>query len=815
MTTLLQDLKYGLRMLRRSPVFTAVAVLSLALGIGANTAIFSLVDAVLLRMLPVRNPAQLVILDCLSRNGGRGSFSHADYEWIRDRNQVFSGVIASSGWRLDWNRASAKQRVNADLVSANFFSVLGVEPALGRVLESLDDQGSGGRPVAVISYGLWLREFQSSPSVLGKTITLGDIPFEVVGVAPLDFFGVTVGNNPDVWIPLTMQARLNPGHSFLNTRNTGWLDLMARLRPGVTRQQASASLAALHSAIQSEMHIDVNRDSLNRIGVSPGSSGISWLRARFSQPLHILMGVVALVLLIACANVSNLLLARAEARQREFAVRLAIGAPRLRILRQLLSESLLLAALAGVAGLAIARGLSDVLLSIADVQTIRVSLNWKILLFAASISLIASVIFGVVPSLRGSRVDPGNAIKLDVRSIGDRVRRWSFSNGLVIAQVALSLMLLITAGLLIRTLHNLENSNTGFDRGNVIQAHIDPSAAGYKTERMPDLAARIIERIQTVPAVESASASVHGFGAGLMRICCVFVEGRISLPDEDKVVRTQRVTPDYFRTMGTTMLIGRSFTPADTIDRPEVAVINETMALHYFGKANPVGRHFGWSPQEPGKIEIIGVVKDARYDNVREETPPMVYQSLWQRPANLNFIEVRLRRSDYTVASAIADIRSAIKAVDARVPVLETTTMAVQVHRALGQERLLVELSSAFGLLALTLASLGLYGLLSYKVTRRTPEIGIRMALGAQTGDVRWMVLRETLVLTGTGVVIGTLGALGAQRLIATQLFALSPTDPITFAITIGLMIVAAGTAGYIPAMRASGIDPMVALRYE
>jgi predicted permease len=805
-----RDAIHTLRLMRRSPGFTTTAVLSLALGIGANTAIFSLIDAVLLRMLPVRDPAQLVILDCLSRNGTRGSFSHGDYEWIRDRASMFDGVAATASWRIDWKTAAAKRRLNADLVSPNFFAVLGVAPALGRVWEPTGDPGA----VAVISHRLWQREFQGSPSALGSTMILGDVQFEIIGIAPAEFFGIFVGDGPDVYVPLTAQPLLVPAHPILHSRNTGWLDLFARLRPGVKPARAREGLAVLYAAVRSEMHVDTSRDAMDRIGVSPGAGGISWLRTRFSEPLHILMGLVALVLLIACANVSNLLLARAAARRREFAVRLAIGASRGRIAGQLLTECILIAALAGALGLALAHYLSRLLVALADVRSLHASLNWKVLAFTAALSLLTSLVFGVAPSLRGARSDPAVTIKVGSRSVGDRAHGWGLSHWLVVTQVAVSLVLLISASLLIRTFRNLQQADAGFDRDRVIQVQVDPGAAGYKSDQMPDLAERLVERIQTLPAVESAGASALGFGWGVMRICCVSVEGRIPRADEEKVVRAQTVTPDYFRTMGIPLLRGRSFTLRDTAGRPEVAVINESMARKYFSTSDPVGAHFGWSPKESGNIEIVGVVKDAHYDNLREETPPMLYQSVWQRHTNINFLEVRLKGAG-AAAPGMGEIRAAMKAVDPRVPILDMSLLATQVDRTLGQDKLLAQLSAAFGLLALLLASLGLYGLLSYGVARRTAEIGMRMALGARMRDVRWMVMRETLMLAGGGVVAGMLAALGAHRLIAAQLFGLTATDAVTFGGAAGLMIAVACAAGYLPAHRASRVDPSTALRYE
>jgi predicted permease len=781
-----QDLRYALRMLRKSPNFTVAAVLSLALGIGANTAIFSLIDAVLLRMLPVQHPEQLVILDCLSRNSTRGSFSHADFEWIRDRNQVFSGVAASAEWRVDWKSQNRTSRIVSGLVSEEFFQVLGVEPAAGRLIAPKDDS------VAVISHAFWQREFALDPSVLGRTLELGNMPFRIIGVAPETFTGVAVGGNPEVWLPLSAQPQLNPGNNFLHRRDQGWLELMARLRPAVTQQQVRASLSVLLPAVQAELRIDPRNDSLNHIGVSPGAGGFSYLRERYTQALQVLMGVVALVLLIACLNVSNLLLARAVARQREFAVRLAIGASRPRLIRQLLTESLALALMAGGLGVAIAYFLTRLLLRMADTTALDVSMNPKILTFTAAVSILTAVLFGMAPAMRAA---------------SPRVRGWNLSRVLVAAQIAVCLMLLITAGLFTRSLQNLHNSDTGFDRVNVVQIHIETP------EQTPHLVDRLIASLEAVPGVQSASASSIAFGHGQSRTCCVFVKGRIAPPDEDKVVRDQKVSPGYFRTMGTPLLAGRDFTATDVQGSPEVAIVNETMARQYFGRENPIGRRFGWIPHEAAKIEIVGVVKDARYDSLRETSPPMVYQSFAQRAGNPDFIQTRVAGA--SVFGNMADLRSAIKAVDGRLPILETTTMGAEVDRSLSQERLVARLAGAFGLLALTLAALGLYGVVSYAVTRRTSEIGLRIALGGQLRHIKQLVLRETIVLSLTGIVAGILGAAAAQGLIATQLFGLTPTDPTVLAGSAAVLLAVGAVAGFIPARRASKIEPLVALRYE
>lgn len=435
---------------------------------------------------------------------------------------------------------------------------------------------------------------------------------------------------------------------------------MARLRPGVTMEKAKTGMAVLYSAVQSELHLDPQNDSLNRIGVSPGAGGFSYLRARYSEPLHVLMAIGVLVLLIACANVSNLLLVRAASRRREFAIRLALGAARIRIIRQLLTEALFLSLLAGVLGLFLAFMVDRILIHLADATTIDVTPDWKLLAFTGAISFVTAILFGVVPSSKGASVSPAHSTKLDSRSVGDSSAQRRFSHALVAFQVAVSFLLLVTAGLFIRTLQNLRSFNPGFDRTTVIQAHIDPASAGYKTDQAGRLSDRLTERVRSIPGVQSVSTSALSFGAGVMRICCVNVKGRTTTPDEEKVVRAQQIGLSYFKTMGIPFLVGRDFTLSDSTGKPDVAIINETMARHYFGNDNPVGRHFGWAPNESQNIEIIGVVKDARYDSLREKTPPMVYQSLLQHPNDPNYLEVRVTSGPGArSASTMADIRSA------------------------------------------------------------------------------------------------------------------------------------------------------------
>src|SRR5262245_21064494 len=596
------DLRFGIRLLWKNRGFTAVAVLSLALGIGANTAIFSLVDAVLLKMLPVRSPEQLVLLESFNQRGERRNFSYKVFEQLRARTQFFSGVLASPGTRrmemADPGSGGRTEQAELQLVSGEYFQVLGVNAVVGRTLTNADDQTPGAHPVAVLSYDFWQRRFAGDVSVIGKGIILKSLPFTVIGVTPPAFFGESVGRAPDIWAPLMMQPTFDRGQSYLSDANTGWLRVMARLQPGVSEAQAQASLAILLEQIKREPD-DLGRSARNiaKIELAPGGRGLADFRNRFSKPLRLLMAVVGLVLLIACANVANLLLARATTRSREVAIRLAIGAGRFRLIRQFLSEGVLLAAVGGALGLLLAWWGSHLLLVLVSSDStpipIDVAPNARILGFTIVVSLLTALIFGLAPALAATRQDVNAALKTTTLARP----RLSLSRFLVIAQVALSLLLLTGAGLFVRTLRNLRTLDLGFSAENVIQARIDPYASGYKQDQLPDLYRRLLERLNSAPGISSVSMAGSGFRTGTSRTCCISVEGYANRPDEDREVQINRVTPGYFQTMGLPLLLGRDFMPQEAggkpFEFPKIAIINETMARHYFGETNPLGKRFG------------------------------------------------------------------------------------------------------------------------------------------------------------------------------------------------------------------------------
>ncbi len=825
--TLWQDLRYGLQTLRRNPGFTAVATLSLALGIGANTAIFSLMDAALFKMLPVKNPEQLFFLE---REGVRKDFKegsglpYAFFERLRDQREVVAEVCAIDGFRQRINIVvDGKAEVAyAQVVSGGYFSTLGVNALLGRTITGDDDKIPGAHPVIVISYNYWQRRFAGDPAIVGKSVAVNGHPFTIIGVTPPDFFGVTVGESPDIWTPVMMNAQIYPGQSVENYFNNPVETVLARLKPEVTEQQASAALTnLLQRSLAPDGGANLSprrRQALlnQRVALKPASKGLSELRKKFSEPLRILMAVVGLILLIACANIANLLLARATARRKEIAVRLALGAVRLRLIRQLLTESMLRAVAGGALGLLFALWGGDFLLTLVrsgrNFVFLNLTLDARVLGFTAVASLLAGILFGLAPACRATRVDLTPALKDGARS-SQGGSRLGLGKSLVVVQVALSLLLLIGAGLFARSLGKLKGLDAGINRENVLLVSTDPELIGYQGRQIADLYQRMLERIKTIPGVRYASLSTGGQLSAGGALCGAFVQGRD--PRRENIAPVcGHVGPEYIETAGMTILRGRGFTAQDDEDTPLVAVVNETFVRIYFGDEDPIGKRFGRGPDETGRIEIVGVVKDAKYDSLREPAPRAYYMSYRQESFAWRAMTFQIRTAaDPT--SVIAAVRQAAREIDANLPLYNIKTLATQVDESLAQERLIGSVSGFFGLLALLLAAVGLYGIMAYAVNQRTHEIGVRMALGAQRGEVLRMVLRQGMKLVLIGAGLGLAVSFAATRIIANQLFGVTPTDPVTFIVAPVLLLAVAFAACFAPARRATKVDPLVALRFE
>jgi len=861
---LIQDLRYGLRMLAKSPGFTAVVILSLALGIGANTAIFSLIDAVMLKSLPVRQPEQLVLLNWVSRgqsyviqdydgsswadSKGRDvgtSFSYPIYRAIRARNSAFSDVLgfADADQQLNLNVGGTSALARGQYVSGNYFSTLGVGAAAGRTIVNADDQ-AGVAPVAMISYAYWTSRFGRDRSVVGESITLNNVPFTLVGVAEPEFFGLQAGRPTDVWVPLATHAQVDPswsrwlpkGESIFSVRTEWWVLMMGRLKPGVTAQQVEASLDVIvrqeAAGIEPPPPGHRRRDmtlQLPTVELEPASGGLDELRRQFSQPLFVLMSLVGLVLLIACANVANLLLARAEWRQKEIAVRLALGAGRRRIIRQLLTESVMLAVAGGACGVVLAYWGSGLLLRFmsggGNQLQLSVSPDLNVLGFTALVSLLTGVVFGLAPALRGTCLDLTPALKEGAGRVtgsgpgGSRMRP-KLGKALVVAQAAMSVMLLVGAGLFVRTLRNLTTEDLGFDRSNLLLFSIDANRAGYKGQRLADFYLEMQRRIEAIPGVRSATMSRHFLvndGQGGEEVA---IEGYTPKPGESEgdgavSVYTHYVGSRFFETLGIPLLLGRTIQDGDTGAAPRVGVVNQAFARRYLAASSPIGRQFRFnSHTDPLDMTIVGVVGDATYGEMRKGPPPTVYVPFDQHLSILDWQNVEVRTAG-NPAGVVNAVRRTIQDLDRNVPMHDVLTETEQIDQATFQERLFARLSSFFALLALTLACVGLYGTLSYAVARRTNEIGIRMAIGAERSSIVRMVLREALLLALLGIVVGIPAALAASRLISSMLYGLKPTDPVTVAAATLLMIGVAALAGYLPARRAANVDPMVALRYE
>jgi predicted permease len=828
--SLLQDLRYGARMLRRSPGFAMVAVLSLALGIGANTAIFSLINAVLIRTLPVPEPEQLVVLT--TRQQGRPWYiSYPLYRELAARQQVFSGVTATSGQgRKRFTLVDSGEQlehVRTARVSANYFSVLGVNAHIGRTFSDFDEDGQSA-PAAVISNGFWERQFGRDPGVIGRSLltTVGYAPdaiqrvFTIVGVTPPEFFGETVGESPEVWLPIVHGI---PAASL--KRITGsFIQVVGRLKREVNEAQALAAMKVLYQQLLAEEIAAGGQTSVRRehqvadytLHFESGSRGLDYLRRRFSRPLQILMLTVGIVLLIACCNIANLLMARASYRQKEIGVRLAIGAGKGRLVRQLLTESLLISLLGGALGLVVSAYGSALLISLISDSSGSLILNadpdTRVLWFTLLVSTVTGLLFGLVPAFRATAVNVMPSLNAVSHSQVAGGRSQHFSRVLIVSQVALSLLLLVGAGLLLRSLHKLRGIDVGFDRTNVLLA--DMEMHPVPSEQRGGLYRRLEERLHQIPGVRSASLSLIGLFAGVQMVNSLSIEGYTPPPGPELGARINVVSPKYFATVGMALLAGRGFSDHDTAASPKVAIVNETFSRTFFPGENPLGRRISTKPQfDPSQaIEIVGVVKDSKYNDLRQEVRSMFYLPLFQTTSQFNSVEVRTSENPLAVAGPV---RQVLREAHPDIEIGPFKTLDDQVNQSLVRERLLSKLCSLFGLLAVFMACIGLYGIMSYTVVRRTREIGLRMALGARQSGVLWLVIREVLILAGAGIAVGIPLALASARLIEAFLYGLKPTDSVSIVLATLLMLGVAILSGYLPARRASRIDPMAALRYE
>ena len=810
MNALLQDLRYALRMLAKSPGFTAIAVLSLALGIGVTTAVFSVLDVLLLRPLPVPEPDRLISLYHQNvKNDGLSSTSYPNYEYYRDHNPVFNGLAAFLRVPTSMHSGDSLERVPVALVSPNYFEVLGIRPIIGRPFTESDTA-----PVVVLSHDLWQQRFGGAQDIVGRVVTLHSTPFAVIGVAPKGFRGVVHdwGGPPAMWIPFSQRRAAVPAlttrKDYLAFRGADNFLVTGRLKNGVGIEQAQASMASLRASLVAE-HASVDRSY--EITLLPTAQARMWpgRRASVKTFLGLLAGIVSVVLLIACANVANLLLTRAARRQSEVAVRLALGASRLRLGRQLLTESVLLAALGGAAGLIVARWTMALLESFQQPfrmpLSFEIGLDGRVLAFALGVSILTGLLFGLAPLRQAGGLDLVTALKIP--GGGARRRGLRLDNALIVAQVALSLVLLTGAGLFLRTLANARAVDITQDPESVLMANLALATHGYDDSESRRFYPRLLDRVRSVPGVVSA---------GMVMI--VPLGGRrggtnisVDDPNEQIQVHWNVVSPDYFRTIGIPLLRGRDFTSSDNENAPRVVVVNQRMAERFWPGENPVGRQIRLT-RPPELAQVVGVVSDGPTRGVREDVRAGFYQSLYQAMPHSMTLQVRVLGN---AAQTLAAIRREVSTIDRNLPLADVRTMRAHQDVAVSGERLLSTLLAIFGTLAVTLAAIGIYGVTSFAVARRTREIGIRMALGARTGSVVRMVLRRGLVLTLVGSALGIALAIAGSRLVESFLFGVSPTDPVTLVVVPLVLIAVALAAALIPARRASRVDPVSALRYE
>jgi len=835
-----QDARYGVRGLIRDKGFTAAVLVIVALGIGANTATFALVDALVLRPLPVPHPEQLVAVGNRARTGSMSTggpradlASYPVYADLRDQNHVVTGLYAQGRTGqldavLQGSGSGDVEHPSARFVSGNFFDVLEVPAALGRTFTGAEDRVPGGDPVVVVSYAWWQRRLGGDRSWVGRTITVAGVPLTIVGVAPKGFFGDIVGQAPDLWIPLMMQPALQPHTPLLQDRGANWLLLMGRLAPGVSVERARAEFQRLDArtildhATGSKVHLE--RDlRTDPVPVAAGAQGFSYWRSAYEGSLWTIMAAVSMVLLLVCANVANLMLARGAARGREVSVRIALGAGRGRLIRQLLTESTILAGAGGVLGLAFAVWGSAALLRLASggppLIPLDIRLDARVLGFTAALAVVTGAIFGLVPALRATRVEVAPALRTQGRGVTGASRapgRWQLGKVLVTAQVGISLILLVGTGMLVRSLRRLEAVDIGVDRDRLIIARVDATPAGYTGARLAALMRDLIARADRVPGVAEASLSEGGLFSGSWSNTSLQVEGFTARADSDTAVAYDVVGPRYFRTVGARMLRGRDFDESDDEGAPRVAILNQTMARFFFPGGDAVGRQVFYRQTA---FTVVGVVGDVNARGLRTPSARELYIPVLQLPSPSSldmpfgfYLEVRAAGD---AAPVMVPLERALRAADPSLAVLSVDRLSDLVGSSVVEDRLVARVVTSFGLLALLLAGIGLYGVISYAAARRTSEFGLRIALGAEPGSVTRLVLGEALLLTGAGVVVGVPLALGLARLVRGQLYGIGLFDPPSVAGAVLVLVLSASLAGYIPALRASRVAPLEALRAE
>jgi predicted permease len=860
MNNLWQDIRYGLQMLVKNPGFTAVAVLTLALGVGANTALFSVVDEVLLKKLAVQEPDRLVLLTWTSSKefspGGytgntsrdpvtgltvRTSFPYPSFVRLREQQSALSDVFAFGSVSFNVNADGQADVAEGQAVSGNYYAALGVPAFLGRMISDSDDQ-AGARPVAVLSHRFWQRRFGSDMSVVGKQVNLNNVAFTIIGVTPAQFRGTSqVGSSQDVSIPIAWEQQVSGERSRMKGAGIYWLRIMGRLKPGATAAQVQAGFESVflqsvldhRQARQTQIMADSKKPGpikpldpkdYPRLSLESGSQGEMNTRRYYARPLRLLFGVVILVLLIACANVANLLLVRASARQKEIAVRLALGASRSRLIRQLLTESVLLSIISGAVGVLFALWIKDGLLAVTDWSGSETALNprldLRVLGFTFGLSLLTGIVFGLVPALRATRLDLTPALKDSGRSSSTASRSF-LSKSLVVVQVSVSLLLLIGAGLLVRTLVNLQRVDSGFNANNLLIFSVNPNLIGYKEERLVGLYQQMFERLEAVPGVRSVTFSrmpLLGQGSSSRSM---YLPSATAGPDgtvkQTGELYLHQVRENFLETMEIPLLMGRSLTAKDDARAPKVAVVNQTFARKYFANENPIGKRFGFDSEKTSDVEIVGLARDTKYTRQRDEIQPTAYLPWLQELGSVGAATFEVRTTG-DPESAISSIRQAVREVDGSLPLNNIKTQIEQAEETLVMERLFAKLLTLFGLLAQQLAAIGLYGVLAYSVSQRTHEIGIRMALGADRSKVLRMILKQGMVLTLVGVALGVGGAYVLTRYLeslTSMLFGIEPRDPWTFGLAAALLTLVAFVACLLPARRATRVDPMIALRNE